>query len=171
MNPPRRCPRKLTVSHSVGYREQIDIKCVPAQALEGQCQVAHLGCERNLERESQDVQWPEIKVFETLPQQLGRDLFPVVHIGLGRVLSNDPVDDDSLFPAFENIISGQTEHPEGKARGRTHLSSNQPFRPRSQPAVWHGPAGIKPYASRPTQSVKIPCALQVSSDVYSVRET
>lgn len=50
--------------------------------------------------------------------------------------------------------AGEVEGP--RTDTHTHLSSNQPFWPRSQPAVWHGPAGIRPYASRPTQRVKIP---------------
>lgn len=85
---------------------------------------------------------PEVVILETLPQQPWRHWLSVVHTTLGRVLTKDSVHDDGLFPVpmLRHINASSQYVP--VARLLTYLSLNQPFLPRSQLAVWHGPAGI-----------------------------
>lgn len=85
------------MNHGVRNRQQVGSECVELHLTERESQVLLLWNRRYLERKPEDVQGPEVKVFKTLPQELGCDRLAIVHGALARVLADDPIDDDRLF--------------------------------------------------------------------------
>jgi hypothetical protein len=67
---------------------------------------------------------PKIKIREALPKQLERNRFSVVHITFTRILSNNAVHHDRLFP-FAKPARLPTKPTGGLARSGRHENEGE----------------------------------------------
>jgi hypothetical protein len=53
-----------------------------------------------LEGQPDDVDWPEIVVFQAFPEQLWCDWFPIVHGSFAWIITNNSIYNDCLLSAL-----------------------------------------------------------------------
>ena len=99
------------MANCVGNQEQVRLERVEAKTSEGQCQVLPKRNSGYLERQSQNVQGPEVVIAKTLPEQLECYGLAVVHAGLGWIFPKHAIDHDDFFPFREPPLS--TPEPVG----------------------------------------------------------
>lgn len=85
------------MQHRVGDRQQVRLEGIEAQPLQRQRQVLAGRLHGRLERQPDNVQRPEVVVFQALPEEFGRDGLPVVHGAFAGVFSDDAVDHDDFL--------------------------------------------------------------------------
>ena len=62
---------------------------------------------RDIRYQADRVQRPKIIILQRLPEPLGRDGLAVMHIALGRVISQHAVNDDGDFPIGEPAVRAE----------------------------------------------------------------
>ena len=118
--------------------------------------------------QSQNVQGPELPINKRAPYHLDTETFPVVHIGLGRIVPENPAHihqeyntkfwTESFPPVHHNDFLAETSSWIWwlQLLGRiAHRSENHPLG-RYQALVCVGPGGIIKKEVNPTTRVRIP---------------
>lgn len=103
--------------------------------------------------ETKHIDWPHPPVLDDLPDFHDMKTFAIMHIRLGRIVTQNSVDHDNFLPTITNIHYSQSSEIVGQITA--YLSLNQPFG-RYQALVCVGPGGIKIKENAPTNKVKTP---------------
>ncbi|KAH3673865.1 hypothetical protein OGATHE_001845 [Ogataea polymorpha] len=98
---PRDQQQQNNVEHIVWNREQVDIEGAESRALENQSQVRRDSIDRNVRDQTNEVNRPQVVVHQSGPDHLEGQSLTVVHVALGRVVSEDPIHDDFLLSLGE----------------------------------------------------------------------
>lgn len=78
--------------------KQIRLEGAESKTLEREGEILLRSSLGDLERETNDVERPEVKIAHAFPEELGSNGLSVVHSGFRGVFSDHPVDYDSFFP-------------------------------------------------------------------------
>lgn len=86
------------------YGEKVRIKSAESETAEDKGQIILRRLGWNVVGQADHVQRPEIVVFETLPEAREVHSLPVVHISLGRIVSQETIDEDLLLALREPAL-------------------------------------------------------------------
>lgn len=73
----------------------------------------------NVVCQANNIQWPEIVIFETLPETRKTDGLTIVHVSLGGIITKKPVNHD-VFLALTKPAVLATKNAGGLARASGH---------------------------------------------------
>ena len=135
-----------------GNDEKIGIEGAETKSFEGQGKVLSRSCLRNLEQDTDNIQWPKIIVRHGFPEQLGSDRLSIMHTALARIFADHSVDDDGFLT--DSFVSRKLI----EALEEAYRAVNHPFLPLHLLAVWVGLAGIRINEATPTINVISPCS-------------
>jgi len=87
--------KKSAQATHIGDSQQICCKRIEPKTSQREGDVRNGRSRRNELNQADSIEGPEIVVFDGLPQSLRGDGLPVVHVALGGIVSQNPVDDDA----------------------------------------------------------------------------
>lgn len=79
--------------------KQVRFKGIKSKTAEGECQILRRGGHWGLKHQAKNVDWPEVIICYSFPEQFRRHRLPIVHAALAWILSDDSVDHDDLLAA------------------------------------------------------------------------
>ena len=111
LDTPRRIAKESTYRHSssdlTGDREQIRSERIEAQVPQSQSQVLIRRSSRKLKYEADDVDRPKIVILHRQPQALEINSLSIMHVSLGRIVSQNSIDHDDFLSLSEPTLRSE----------------------------------------------------------------